>query len=392
MKRLAWHIYISIGIVIVSFAPDLNAEEPSPSLPKAADAPHSRDRDERAPYPAGVSRVPAWEEGTPQGGAPTVETERLPLPPLPSLDQADAAPNLEINVPPPPDSPVRRGRLGHHRTRSEDSPAGSKKILGATRVTGQPSPSEDVPAPRVFPPPGAATPWSGQWSITNPHGTMTHSWEQSRSEDGYSFHREHIWTAPDGTLLRGQQFDVTGTDPNNYQRERTITLRDGRTIQHSYTRSWDGQTLETEQSFSGPNGQSWTRQHTWAPDSDAAPQPPSLTGSAASVPQGPSAGPVQKPPIESPPPDTLPGKRLGLLKNSGGTERATLPATRPSGFTLGASGWRGWNTPGLGPATRPSRPPESTPSLGKRLRAESPNAERPGSLRPSILPRPRGKH
>lgn len=331
MRYAKWQVYISIGIAIVALCGALKAQDASPTP---------------APTP----------------------TQALPDIPAPA---GDVVPSLDINVPPPPDSPHGRRRLGPNRSR----------------------PEEGSPSPRVFPRPGDASPLSGQWSITNPHGTMTHTWQTERSEDGYSLHREHTWTAPDGTPLRSQEFDTTVTGPNNYQRQRTITLRDGRTIQHSFTRSWDGETFQSEHTFSGPNGQTWTHQHTWTPGADEAPAPPGEP--VPPVPTAPPAqgpgGVVQGPPGEGQPPSSPPGRRLGQLNRQGGSDVAAPPASRPSGFTLGASGWRGWSTAGQSPASRLSRPPETAPSLGKRFRTESPNSDRPGLLRPSTLPRPRGK-
>lgn len=330
MKNTLRFRYISIGIALVGLCQSLKAQDASqaPSVPPPQDLPSVT--------------VPS--------GAP--------------------APNLDINVPQPPDSSLGRRRLGQNRLRPGDSAS-----------------------PRVFRRPGDGSPLSGQWSISNPQGTMTHAWETERLEDGYSLHREHTWTAPDGTFLRSQQSEITVSDPNNYQRQRTITLRDGRTIQHSWTRSWDGETFQTEHTFSGPNGQSWSRQHTWTPGSDEAPAPASVTAPASPIPPGQASGVAQGPPSEHPPANGQPGKRLGQSTGQGpsGNAMGNPSTSRPWGFTLGASGWRGWSSAGQGPASRLSRPSEMAPSLGKRLRVESPQSERPGLARPSTLPRPRGK-
>lgn len=320
--------YISIGIVVVVLCEGLNAQN--------------------------ASQV--------TGPMPTHALPDFSVPPR------AAAPSLDINVPPPPESPIVRRRLGQSRSRADDAPL-----------------------PRVFRRPGEGSPLAGQWSITNPHGTMTHAWERERWEDGYSAHREHTWIAPDGTPLQSQQFDNTLTDPNSYQRQRTITLRDGRTIQHRFTQVGEGETFQTEHSFSGPNGQTWTRQHTWSLGSDDSPAPPNVPAPDAPMAFNPLGGIVQGSANPGRPADSLPAKRLGQSRSQRGLDNSAPPVPRPSGFTLGASGWRGWSTVGQGPSSRLSRPPEPTPSLGKRLRAESADAEHPGRLRFSTLPRLHGK-
>ncbi len=102
--------------------------------------------------------------------------------------------------------------------------------------------------------------------VTNPHGEMTQTWERTHTEEGYDYRRSQVWAKPDGTPLRQHEWTMAGTDPNNYTRERTITLPDGRTINHSQIRTWDGTDGTMERSFTGPNGQTRESVRSWTPD------------------------------------------------------------------------------------------------------------------------------
>ncbi len=209
----------------------------------------------------------------------------------------------------------------------------------------QPRPGAPV-APRSPSLPEDGTPVTRERTVTTPHGTMTQTWEGSRSDDGYSLRREQTWTAPDGTPIRSHETEITGAGPNNYQREKTITLRDGRTVEHSYSRSWDGQTLQTERSFTGPNGQTWTRE------------------------QSRTRGPDETPAAAAPNPDP--------------------PASRPSGFTLGSSR-AGGTADRQGPIQRAPRAPETTPSLARRIRPEWSSQDRPRHVLRPNPPRGQGR-
>lgn len=103
-------------------------------------------------------------------------------------------------------------------------------------------------------------------SVTTGHGAMTQSRGWSQTDGTYSYTHQQTWTNPDGSLLRQHERTVTGTDPYNYQREQTITLRDGRAINHSQTRTWDGTTGTMERTFSGPNGQTRSMERPWSPE------------------------------------------------------------------------------------------------------------------------------
>lgn len=119
--------------------------------------------------------------------------------------------------------------------------------------------------------------------VTNPRGEMVQTRERIRGEDGYQYRQTQTWTSPDGTLLRQHERSrvagaIDGTpgtggvrpEPVPYANTRThnMTLQDGRTIQQTQTRVWDGGTLTRERNFTGPNGQvqQWQRTRTHADD------------------------------------------------------------------------------------------------------------------------------
>ncbi len=217
-------------------------------------------------------------------------------------------------------------------------------------------------APRTAELPTNGTPRTDQRTVTTPHGTMTQTWEASNAEGVYTFRREHRWTAPDGTPIRSQETTMTATGPGNVQRERIVTLRDGRTMDHSYTQTWDGQTLQTERSFLGPNGQAWSRENTWT--------------------QGPDGTLVPTSPSNPPAPE---GR--GAVPGRAG---AGVRAHRSSGFTLGSSA-RNPSVEPRGMSQRPPRAPDTTPSLAKRLRWGAPHPDRPAPLPRSTPPRTHGR-
>jgi hypothetical protein len=189
-----------------------------------------------------------------------------------------------------------------------------------------------------------------QHIVTNPHGEMAQTWEQSETQDGYLYRRSHTFNAPDGTLLRQHEWSRTGTDPNNYTRQHEMQLRDGRTILHSQTRSWDGATGTMEKTFQGPNGQTRQVERPWTPDGEVFAEPGTALAEAA-----PAELPTLPPPPTvdaaggAAPPEARPGKRkawgwLGKLNpfrkgpapQSAGSAGSTSP--RGSGFTLGSGG------------------------------------------------------
>ena len=187
--------------------------------------------------------------------------------------------------------------------------------------------------------------------VENPRGEMVQSWERSQTDDGYLYRRSQTFTAPDGTLLRQHESSVSGTDPYNYTRQNQNTLRDGRTILHSQTRTWDGTTGTMERTFSGPNGQTLESQRPWTPDDTWSAEGGAPRGE--SVPPQPAA---TQPPAAygfgavSPPAERPQEKKLGWAEKlnpfrKGGLFRPNKkpPSSPPrsSGFTMGSSGQSG---------------------------------------------------
>jgi len=195
---------------------------------------------------------------------------------------------------------------------------------------------------------------SRQHVVTTPHGQMTQTWEGSKTDEGYSLSRQQTWTAPDGTLVREHEASISGTDPLNFEREKTITLRDGRTIEHTTSQSWDGQTLQRERTFSGPNGQTRSSQQTLSWDGQGDP---------------PEGG---QPTMSRTPATT-------------GGEGSRPAASRPSGFTLGSSARGNWGASGNGVVRRQAGEPESAPVKARRTQTE--HRQRLAS-RPDREPRP----
>jgi len=103
-------------------------------------------------------------------------------------------------------------------------------------------------------------------SVTNPRGEMLQRWERLTAEDGYTYRREHTWTDPDGNLLRRHEMTTTRSDPYNFERQKSMTLRDGRTLNMTRTQTWDGETGSMERTFTGPNGQYRSFQRPWSPE------------------------------------------------------------------------------------------------------------------------------
>ncbi len=113
--------------------------------------------------------------------------------------------------------------------------------------------------------------------VNNPRGEMTQTWERVMTEEGYQYRRSQTWTSPDGTLMRQHERTLSGSDPYNYTRQRSNTLPDGRTIQHTQVRSWDGTNGTMERSFTGPNGQTRQSTRSWTPDEQIGGQTPNMT-------------------------------------------------------------------------------------------------------------------
>ena len=189
--------------------------------------------------------------------------------------------------------------------------------------------------------------------VTDPRREMVQSWERSVTDNGYTYRRQHVWTNPDGTPLRSHQWTTTGTDPNNYERSRTMVLRDGRTLSRTDTRTWDGTQGTRERTMIGPNGQTRTFQRAWAPDGQAT-DGPSIEGR---TPGGPPTfsltAPLQRPPSAViAKPQSKPSswskwnpfaKKPHADIPAATTRIASSPAAR-RGFTVGSHG-RSYATP-----------------------------------------------
>ena len=126
--------------------------------------------------------------------------------------------------------------------------------------------------------------YSYQHSVTRPSGSQTQLREYSQTDQGYQLMRQQRFYKPDGTLLREHGMSVTGTDPYNYQRQMTHTFRDGRTMDKTFTRSYDGTTGTMGRSFVGPNGQVRQFERPWTPDSLVDTETPILGPVDASTP------------------------------------------------------------------------------------------------------------
>lgn len=152
-----------------------------------------------------------------------------------------------------------------------------------------------------------------------------------------------------GPILPG----VSGTPPT-WTRQQQVQLRDGRTITHDQTRSWDGTPGTMERTFAGPNGQQRYSQRPWTPDD-------------------PSSSPPDAPPEKS--------KTWGWVEKlnpfrKGGPFRPSKPdsASPPhgSGFTIGSGQNRGVEHAPQGLTKK--QPGEPSPSWRRPPWAGNPHA------------------
>jgi hypothetical protein len=168
--------------------------------------------------------------------------------------------------------------------------------------------------------------------VTNPRGEMVQSWEQIQNEEGYQYRRAHTFTAPDGTLLRQQEWTRTGTDPYNFTREQQHQLRDGRTILHRQTRTWDGTSGTMERTFTGPNGQTRHSLRPWAPDEQVLPEPGPITPEAMAA-----ATPAVSPPVVEPKKNRWGWmEKLNPFRKGGPLRSTESSPPRRAGFTVGS--------------------------------------------------------
>ncbi len=175
-----------------------------------------------------------------------------------------------------------------------------------------------------------------QHVVTNPRGEMTQTWERTNNDEGYLYRRSQIRTGADGAPLRQHELMVAGTDPRNYTREHTITLPDGRTMQQTQIRAWDGTNGTMERSFVGPNGQTKTSQHNWAPGGMNGQNLQFQTGASGVTAAAP---PMARPSTAEPARKVRWWNKLNPFR-SGGSEMAQSGAVSPPrrGFTIGTSG------------------------------------------------------
>lgn len=193
---------------------------------------------------------------------------------------------------------------------------------------------DPVDSPPVVDPPKT---WSRRRTTTNAAGAVvnTHRWYGREGDDHRTWSREHTVANPAGQHSRTWSYSRSD-DGYNYERSRVITLRDGRTIEHTQVRAWDGETGSYQWTFVGPNGQSREFERAWAPGVD----------------------PVETLPAERANP--VAGFFARVFGFSGKTTAKSRPApiNRP-GFTIGSGRGaprdelRGQR---LGPSDRPDRP------------------------------------
>lgn len=217
-----------------------------------------------------------------------------------------------------------------------------------------------------------------QHSVTNPRGEMVQSWERSSGEDGYAWSRQQTFTAPDGTLLRQHEMTRSGSDPYNYSREKSMVFRDGRTLEMTQTRSWDGENGTMERTFLGPNGQDRSFQRAWSPEDAVAGGQPAMPQEPARVwdsHEQPKAR-IQAPwaPLNTatkPKPEGGFWSKLNPFHRGGTSITSWKPSSRGrSGFTLGA-----------GSGSRPSVPRSGL--TNKQPGENASKAHRPQVVHPS---------
>ncbi|NQT12847.1 MAG: hypothetical protein HQ582_08860 [Planctomycetes bacterium] len=242
--------------------------------------------------------------------------------------------------------------------------------------------------------PAAPPVWTQQRTTMNQAGTVLNTHRQMNSEDGYLYQRSHVFNAPDGTPLRQHEWNRTGTDPNNYTRQHEMQLRDGRTILHGQTRSWDGVSGTMERTFQGPNGQTRQVERPWTPDGDLPLQPDATIvgpapGELSTLPPSPTvegAGPGAGP-------EAMPARKKAwgwldklnpFRKNRSprAAESGRRPSLPGSGFTMGAGGRgrMGQVPPGL-TRNQPGQPSPNSHRPAWAGHSSSQSARPPGAAR-----------
>lgn len=187
--------------------------------------------------------------------------------------------------------------------------------------------------------------------VTNPRGEMSRSWEQVNTEEGYQYRRSQTWTGPDGVPVRQHERTLSGSDPYNYTREHNITLPDGRTINQTQVRTWDGTSGTMERSFTGPNGQTHQSQRSWTPDEQPTPQisaiaePVQLSGTLPSTAASPS----------EPTEQVRWWQKINPFRKGGNETAGSAVASAPRrGFTIGTPNGNAGRVRSLGAGDHPS--------------------------------------
>ncbi|NUQ62944.1 MAG: hypothetical protein HUU20_10665 [Pirellulales bacterium] len=221
----------------------------------------------------------------------------------------------------PVESPVPPSQEGWNRPWQWTSPVGQ----GPATQSPSPPPSEDGAGYRY------------EHTVVNPQGEMTMSRERTTTGDGFSYQRQHVWTAPDGAVVRQHTWSGTQSDPYNYHREKTMTLPGGRTMTHTQSRTWDGETGTMERTFEGPNGQYREQSRPWTPDDVTKPSVSGETIAADSVPpEGAEAGAVAPSADSEQEENGFFGKLKAWGKRTFGPGDRASKSTGRSGFTLGS--------------------------------------------------------
>ena len=125
---------------------------------------------------------------------------------------------------------------------------------------------------------------------------------------------------------------MSGSDPYNYTREHSNTLPDGRMINQTHVRSWDGTNGTMERSFTGPNGQARQSQRSWTPDDQIGGQMASMTEPVQPV----TVSPVTTPPASQPAEKVSWWQKLNPFRKKGNQTAGSAAASAPRrGFTVG---------------------------------------------------------
>ena len=200
-----------------------------------------------------VGTVTAQDTGTTLPELPAADTGTVPVDPVtPATEPTPTPPETQVPLDPTlppaePTPPVQEPAPWTWQHQTQNQQGTVTNLHERTR-------SQDGNA------------YTYQHTVTRPNGSHTQLRDYTLTEEGYQLMRQQRFYKPDGTLLRDHGMSVTGTDPYNYQRQMTHTFRDGRTMEKTFTRSYDGTTGTMERSFIGPNGQVRQFERPWTPD------------------------------------------------------------------------------------------------------------------------------